>query len=106
MFVGHGSADTLIPPVIASATQEVLEGLGCSNVEFKMYTGMGHSTCPQELRDVRAWLLRVLPEAAPTADEVRAMTAGQLKAFLQGRGVSTTGMLEKKEMVEAAMSLL
>ena len=36
MFVGHGSVDNLIPPAVASATQEVLEGLGCSDVEFHM----------------------------------------------------------------------
>lgn len=36
LFVGHGSVDNLIPPVIATTTQEVLEGLGCSNVEFHM----------------------------------------------------------------------
>lgn len=36
IFVGHGSVDNLIPPVIATTTQDVLEGLGCSNVEFRM----------------------------------------------------------------------
>jgi predicted esterase len=35
-FVGHGSVDQLIPPVIATTTQEVLEGLGCTKVEFHM----------------------------------------------------------------------
>lgn len=34
------------------------------------------------------------------------MSVGQLKAFLQGRGVSTTGMFEKGEMIEKALSLL
>ena len=36
IFVGHGSVDQLIPPVIATTTQEVLEGLGCTSVEFHM----------------------------------------------------------------------
>jgi predicted esterase len=35
-FVGHGSVDQLIPPVIATTTQDVLEGLGCTKVEFHM----------------------------------------------------------------------
>lgn len=35
-FVGHGSVDNLIPPAIASTTQDVLEGLGCTAVEFHM----------------------------------------------------------------------
>ena len=49
---------------------------------------------------------RVLPDAPPSRDEVKAMSVGQLKAFLQGRGVSTTGMFEKGEMIETALSLL
>ena len=49
---------------------------------------------------------RVLPDAPPSRDEVKAMSVGQLKAFLQGRGVSTTGMFEKGEMIEKALSLL
>jgi hypothetical protein len=86
--------------------QEVLDGLGCSDVEFHMYTGMGHSSCPQELRDLRTWLLKVLPDTPPTKEEVQHMSVAQLKAFLQSKGVSTTGMFEKSEMVEKAMSLL
>ncbi|KAL4459022.1 hypothetical protein ABPG75_013887 [Micractinium tetrahymenae] len=105
-FCGHGSVDNLIPPVIATTTQEVLEGMGVKNVEFHMYTGMGHSSCPQELRDLRAWLLRVLPDVAPTKEDVAAMSAKQLKAFLQSKGVNTTGMFEKAEMVEAALAHL
>lgn len=106
LFVGHGSVDNLIPPVIATTTQEVLEGMGCTNIEFHMYTGMGHSSCPQELQDVRNWLLRVLPDLPATREEVQSMSVGQLKAFLQGKGVNTTGMFEKSEMVEAALALL
>ena len=107
---------------------------------------MGHSSCPQELSDVRSWLLkwvqccashhaaacwvlagcapvlalpsrkcryaaapfacRVLPDAPPSREEVKAMSVGQLKAFLQLRGVSTTGMFEKGEMIDKALSLL
>lgn len=34
------------------------------------------------------------------------MSAGQLKAFLQSKGVNTTGMFEKSDMVEAALAAL
>jgi hypothetical protein len=37
-------------------------GAGCTAAEFHMYNGMGHSSCPQELRDLREFLLKVLPE--------------------------------------------
>lgn len=58
--------------------------------------------CPLPATDRR----RVLPDTPPTEDEVRAMSGGQLKAFLQSRGVNTTGLLEKGEMVEAALAAL
>jgi hypothetical protein len=34
------------------------------------------------------------------------MSAGQLKAFLQSKGVTTAGMFEKAELLEAAMKQL
>ena len=67
---------------------------------------MGHSSCPQELRDVRGWLLRVLPDTPPSRADVQAMSARQLKGFLQGRGVTTAGLLEKQDLVERALQEL
>lgn len=67
---------------------------------------MGHSTCPQELQDLRAWLLRTLPDAPPTRQELEGMSARQLKAFVAARGGSTHGLLEKSELLEAALNLL
>ena len=62
----------------------------------------GGSTMPPRLLSVH----RVLPDTPPTKEDVLGMSAGQLKAFLQSRGVSATGMFEKSEMVEKALSLL
>lgn len=106
IFYGHGAADPLIPAPIAVATQAVLEGRGATDVAFKMYPGMGHSSCPQEMADLKAFLLRVLPDAGPSAAEVAAMSARELKAFIQGRGGSTVGLLEKQDLVDAALALL
>ena len=39
---------------------------GFKNVEFKTYQGMPHSTCPEELADIRAYLARILPDKVPT----------------------------------------
>lgn len=106
VFYGHGTADPLIPAVIASASNATLEGRGIANVEFKMYPGMGHSTCPQELQDLKRFLLKTLPDKAPTKEEVKKMSAKALKSFLQERGASAAGLLEKSELVEKALSLL
>eukprot|EP00887_Chlorella_sp_A99_P006666 scaffold3.g6666.t1 len=107
-----------LEPSLTSVPQEVLSGLGCTNVEFRFYlevcatftrpvsvcryTGMGHSSCPQELQVMRRWLLKVLPDVPPSRAEVDRMSARELKAFLHGRGVSTAGLLEKGDLVAEA----
>ena len=106
IFYGHGSADPLIPAPIATASKAVLEGRGIDNVEFKLYPGMGHSTCPQELEDLRKFLLKMLPDEAPTKEQIEKMSARELKSFLKERGESAAGLLEKSELVEKALSLL
>lgn len=63
-FYGHGSADPLIPPFVAQASLKVLEDLGMKHVNFQLYPGMGHSSCPQELRDLKQFLTKVLPDTA------------------------------------------
>lgn len=49
---------------------------------------------------------RVLPDSPPTQEEVKGMSVVQLKAFLASKNVSTAGMFEKGDMVEAALSQL
>jgi lysophospholipase-2 len=61
VFYGHGSADPLIPAAVANATLAVLQGRGLRDVQFKMYPGMAHSSCPQELQDLKRFLETVLP---------------------------------------------
>jgi predicted esterase len=106
IFYGHGSADPLIPAPIAAASNQVLEGRGVTNVEFKMYPGMGHSTCQQEMTHLKAFLLKTLPDKAATKEDVENMSARELKMFLQERGESAAGLLEKSELVAKALSLL
>ena len=37
-----------------------------SNVDFHLYQGLAHSTSPQELADVRAFLMKAIPPKLPT----------------------------------------
>ena len=39
---------------------------GFINVDFRKYPGMQHSTCPEELADVRSFLSRIMPANLPT----------------------------------------
>jgi predicted esterase len=106
IFYGHGTADPLIPAIIAQASNKTLDDRGIKNVEFKLYPGMGHSTCPQELQNLKQFLLKVLPDKALTKEDIEKMSAKELKGFLQERGASAVGLLEKSELVAKALSLL
>lgn len=63
MFMTHGDDDAVIPMHYGQQSAETLKGLGYP-VEWSDY-GMGHEVCWEEIRDIAAWLQRVL--AAPTA---------------------------------------
>ncbi|KAI5474162.1 hypothetical protein MNV49_004074 [Pseudohyphozyma bogoriensis] len=62
IFWGHGTGDQMISITRAEAGVEQLRGQGLKNIEFKVYAGMPHSTCPEEIADVEAFLRKVLPE--------------------------------------------
>lgn len=54
-FVARGTAD---PFIDADAGQRVVDQLGGNDVDVtaKVYEGMGHDICIEELADLRAWL--------------------------------------------------
>jgi predicted esterase len=106
IFQGHGSADPMVPAMVAQQTNKILGGFGYTNVDLKLYSGMGHSSCPEEMADFKTFLNRVIPGAKMTADDINRMSIKQLKAFLSGKGVSTRGMLEKSEFRAAALQNL
>ena len=54
----HGSDDEVIPFSAAEGTVAALEGSGFSPT-LKVYPGMAHSVCEEEIGDVLAWLEQV-----------------------------------------------
>jgi phospholipase/carboxylesterase len=58
VFLAHGTHDPVIPLARARQAHEVLTGLGYA-VEWHEYP-MPHSVCDAELRDIGAWLARIL----------------------------------------------
>ena len=66
IFLGHGTADPLLPLPLAAGTRALLEGKGFRSVDFRTYSGMQHSTCPEELADLRRFLAQVLPDRVPS----------------------------------------
>ncbi|KAF2634072.1 alpha/beta-hydrolase [Massarina eburnea CBS 473.64] len=62
-FVARGTRDMLIPKRIFTGCVDVLKGLGVGEgrLTVKEYEGMGHVMRGDELRDLGAWLERVVP---------------------------------------------
>ena len=59
IFMAHGLADGVIGMPLAEGSRRLLESQGFA-VEWHSYP-MAHAVCPQEVADIRAYLLRVLP---------------------------------------------
>ena len=62
VFLGHGTSDPLIPLALAQSTANLLRQKGFSALDFRTYPGVQHSIGPQELQDIREFILKVLPE--------------------------------------------
>ena len=60
IFMAHGRHDDIIPIRRAEASREALRRMG-HDVEWHDYP-MPHSVCMEEIRDLEAWLLKVLKE--------------------------------------------
>jgi len=59
VFMAHGTFDPIVPLALGEGTRDVLRSRGL-DVEWHTYP-MPHSVCGEEVRDLRAWLLRALP---------------------------------------------
>ncbi len=58
VFVGHGSADPMVPCFLGEQVAERLRGMGHA-VEWHSYPMM-HAVCPREIADLSAWLQKCL----------------------------------------------
>jgi phospholipase/carboxylesterase len=58
IFMAHGRQDPVVPFIRAEQSRDVLKSLGY-NVEWHEYN-MQHSLCIEEVRDINAWLRKVL----------------------------------------------
>ncbi|KAG6329448.1 hypothetical protein ID866_9641 [Astraeus odoratus] len=73
VFWGHGADDPLVLLQLANRSVDMLtqnmaihrlskEEIGKPGLLFTIYPGVGHSSCPQELRDMAEFLQRVIQE--------------------------------------------
>jgi phospholipase/carboxylesterase len=59
VFMAHGSFDPMLPMQWGRQSADRLEEAGF-NVDWHEYP-MQHAVCPDEIRDIRQWLIKVLP---------------------------------------------
>jgi len=57
----HGTDDAVVKHSWGLQSRAKLEEQGIANLQFKEYPGMGHSSCPQEMSDVGAFLKARIP---------------------------------------------
>ncbi|DAZ95385.1 TPA: hypothetical protein N0F65_001043 [Lagenidium giganteum] len=62
LLMCHGDADEVVQFQWGKLSKDKLEAAGAKNVEFRVYNGMGHSACMEELEDAKHWLQRVIPK--------------------------------------------
>jgi len=58
IFLGHGTQDPIVAPVLGEQARATLEAAGYA-VEWHAYA-MPHSVCPQEVADIAQWLRAVV----------------------------------------------
>jgi phospholipase/carboxylesterase len=59
VFLAHGRFDPVVPLALGKSARDLLAARGF-DVDWHTYP-MPHSLCPQEILDLREWLLEVLP---------------------------------------------
>lgn len=58
ILLHHGTHDDVVPPVLGERSNSTLRALNYS-VQYQTYR-MAHSVCPEQLTDIRQWLISVL----------------------------------------------
>ena len=58
IFMAHGTQDPLIPPARGARARDLMRQIGY-RVDWREYS-MPHAVCPEEIRDISAWLRSVV----------------------------------------------
>ena len=74
----HGDLDPLVPLMFGSFTAEKLKTLvNPANVTFRTYAGMMHSSCQQEMMDIKQFIDKLLPPVDWRCQEALCRSAHQ-----------------------------
>eukprot|EP00979_Chaetoceros_neogracilis_P014797 scaffold4898_cov229-Chaetoceros_neogracile.AAC.4 len=100
----HGQSDPMVQVGMATRSQEVVKENGAKNYQLKTYPGLVHSVNEDEIRDVQAFLEKVLPDDEAfriTLKDPSEMTVKELKTAIRNAeiGSKAVGFMEKSEFV-------
>ncbi|GAB6033484.1 acyl-protein thioesterase [Chamberlinius hualienensis] len=56
----HGDSDPLVPPQLGQMASEILKKF-MKNIDFKLYPGLAHCSCNEEMTDFKAFIDQQLP---------------------------------------------
>lgn len=59
-LICHGDSDPVVRFQWGQQSVEKLQSAGV-DLDFRVYNGLEHSACMEELADIRGWLAKVLP---------------------------------------------
>lgn len=70
VFWGHGTSDPLVLYKFGMASVDFLTNTigftrttgSTTGLDFRAYEGMAHSSCPEELSDLKEWIKRIVPK--------------------------------------------
>ncbi|KAF7595009.1 hypothetical protein BBP40_007610 [Aspergillus hancockii] len=60
-FCAHGTVDEVVNFEFGKSSAKMMKELGLENVQFKSYSGLGHSADPQEIEDLENFLQQTIP---------------------------------------------
>jgi len=80
-------------------------------LKFHGYAGLGHSSSPEEMRDVMAFLVERIQAALsmqplPSPEDIDGMSIKELKAYLLLKSVDCSTCFEKSDLQSLAKSTL
>mmetsp|Transcript_7011 Transcript_7011/g.11033 ORF Transcript_7011/g.11033 Transcript_7011/m.11033 type:complete len:226 (+) Transcript_7011:38-715(+) len=105
-FQAHGTNDMVVPFLFGQVSSQLIAQFGVK-MEFKQYS-CGHEAHPQELQDLRTFLVQRIPqkEATPIPTNVGELSVKELKEILKVRNIDSSDCFEKEDLVRKVKSLL
>jgi predicted esterase len=62
IFTGHGDSDPMVPLQWAQLSHTALQTIGFSNLTFKTYRGLSHSSSEDEMDDLDEFIKKIAPQ--------------------------------------------